>query len=332
MNTNFGFDVQGNQGLFVYLNERIEPLLNEFHDLLDAHQSGQMNDKRYADELNRLIGLAPDFIDLHSHLSFLFLDQNNPKKALSAAMSGLEVGDRLIPDSFSGVIEWGYVDNRPYLRALQGAVLANVRLLRHKDAAVLIDKLLTINPNDNQGLRYILGSELLRAGDRERAASIFDKCSNYPPYLYEQALLHILNNDWVKAATAVRLGFAENRYIAEMLCGNLSPQPLAIWHGTNLAEPEIASEYIEMYGQLWLSNPEALKFIRWLFNHSSILSERASLMKCAEDLFSEREIVGRERIISHQKKLISGIDHRLSTKIVKMVNTIQGHKIRPWEY
>jgi tetratricopeptide (TPR) repeat protein len=332
MKNHFGFDVQGNIGLFVYLDEQIQPLLNEFYDLMDAHQSGQINDKQYADELNRLIGLEPDFIDLHSHLSFLFLEQNNPKKALSAAMSGIAIGDRLIPDSFSGVIEWGYVDNRPYLRALQGAVLANVRLRRHKDASVLIDKLLTINPNDNQGMRYILGSELLRAGDRERAASIFDKCSNYPPYHYEQALLHILNKDWVKAATVLRRGFAANRYIAEMLCGNLSPQPLAIWHGTNLAEPEIASEYLEMYGNLWFSNPEALKFIRWLFNHSSILSERASLMKCAEDLFSEQDFFGRERIASHQKELIRGIDHRLSKKIVKVVNTIQGQKISPWEH
>ncbi|HHL2712917.1 TPA: hypothetical protein ACQ39K_004546 [Yersinia enterocolitica] len=49
-------------------------MLDEFDDLLDARQSGGMNDKRYIAELNRLIRQEPDLIDLHAHLSFIFLE------------------------------------------------------------------------------------------------------------------------------------------------------------------------------------------------------------------------------------------------------------------
>lgn len=181
------------------------PLLDEFDDLLDAHQSGEMNDKSYIAELNRLIGLEPDFIDLHAHQSFTFLEQDKPKKALDAALSGLAAGNRLIPESFSGAIEWGYVENRPYLRALQGAMLAYVRLRRHKDAATLIDKMLAYNPNDNQGSRYLLGSEVLRAGDKERAANIFDEyADDYPPVLsFIQSSIFIHSSEFSKISRTI---------------------------------------------------------------------------------------------------------------------------------
>ncbi|WP_274371709.1 tetratricopeptide repeat protein [Morganella morganii] len=325
------FDVEENLGCFVYPDEQFAPLLGEFDNLLDTHQSGGINDNRYISELNRLIKLEPDFIDLHAHLSFIFLEQDKPKKALNAALKGLAVGNRLIPESFSGNIEWGYLENRPYLRALQGAILAYVRLHRHKDATTLIDKILAYNPNDNQGNRYLLGSEVLRAGDKKRAAIIFDEyADNYPPYCYEAALLHILNKDWVKAATALRLGFSANSYIAEILCGNFHPQPLTIWHGTNFAEPRIANNYIKMYGDLWFRYPESLAFVRWLFNHSSVLTERASLMKCSEGLLSERNFDARGQIIDRQRQLLNGIDHRLSEEIVKKISSRRGQEIWPW--
>jgi len=331
MENRLRFEVQGSFGCFVYPEERFAPLLDEFDELIDAYQSGEMSDKRYIAELCRLISQEPDFIDLHAHLSFSFLGQDKPKKALDAALAGLAVGNRLIPEGFSGVIEWGDVENRPYLRALQGAMLASVRLRRHKNAVTLINKMLTYNPNDNQGGRYLFGSEVLRTGDRERAASIFDEyMESYPPYCYEFALLCILNNDWVKAATALRHGFSANSYIAEMLCGIFHPHPLAIWHGSNFAEPEIAIDYIEMYGDLWFSHPEALAFIRWVFNHSSIMVERASLMKCNEELFIERRFEARTRILERQQWLLNGIDHRLSTEIIQKVKNKSGRDIWPW--
>lgn len=333
MKNKLRFEVYEGFGCFVYPDERFDHLLGEFDDLLDAHQSNNMNDKHYIAELNHLISQEPDFIDLHAHLSFAFLEQNKPKKALDAALIGLATSNRLIPESFSGVIEWRYVENRPYLRALQGAMLAYVRLRRHKNATALIDKILTYNPNDNQGSRYLLGSEVLRTGDKVRAANIFDEyADSYPPYSYELALLHIINTDWVKAATELRHGFCANGYIAEILCGNFNPQPLAIWHGSNFSEPAMATSYIEMYGDLWFRHPEAIHFLRWLFNYSSVMIERASLMKCNEELFFERDFDTRRGIIDSKQRLLNKIDNQLSTAIIKKVKNRQEKEIWPWAH
>ena len=57
-----------------------------------------------------------------------FWSSNAPRKALNAALKGLAAGNRLIPESFSGEIIWMHPENRPYLRALYAAILANVPL------------------------------------------------------------------------------------------------------------------------------------------------------------------------------------------------------------
>lgn len=325
------FEIHKDSGNFTYTYDNNSHLCDEFDNILDAHAYGEISDKRYIAELNRFIKLEPDFIDVYAHLSFVFLEQDKPQKALNIALTGLAQSNRLIPDSFSGMIKWLHIENRPYLRTLQGAILAYVRLRRHKDAVALIDKMLAYNPNDNHGCRYLLGSEVLRLGNKERAEKIFEKYRDrYPPYCYELALLHILNKDWVKASTALRRGFSKNSYIAEILCGNYRPEPLAICHGNNFAEPEMANDYIETYGKLWFRNPEALVFTRWLFNHSSILAERAALMKCSEDLFNEDDYDIRHHVIEHQNRLRNEIDHRLSMEIIKKVTTRRGEEVWPW--
>ncbi|MNE94414.1 hypothetical protein D3C80_1923730 [compost metagenome] len=50
----------------------------------------------------------------------------------------------------------------------------------------------------------------------------------------------------VQAATTLRRAFIAAGYIAEILCGMTDPLPLAIWHGSNLAEPEVARSYAEL--------------------------------------------------------------------------------------
>lgn len=113
------------------------------------------------------------------------------------------------------------------------ALLSYMRLRR-----TLIELMLARNPGVNQGVRYLLGSEAMRAGDHEYARRVFEEeADSYPPYFYELALSHMFKDEWVVAATALRRGFAANPYIAEILGGNPNPEPLAIWHGTSWAKP-----------------------------------------------------------------------------------------------
>ena len=281
--------------------------------------------------LERLLNEAPDFVDVHAHIATHWHRQGKPKKALDAAMRGLAASNRHIPEGFSGRIEWGHLDNRPYLRAMHIALLSYMRLRRHKDAVTIIDLMLERNPNDNQGVRYLLGSEALRAGDVDHARAVFEaEAVSYPPYYYELALTYMLRNEWIAAATALRRGFAANPYIAEILAGNPNPEPLAIWHGTTLAEPEIACDYIQMYGMHWHNQPDSFAFTRWLFNHPKVLAERGEIMECKEALLWEGDAAIRKKFIEREFLVINTINDGLSAAIVTKRKDRRGQMVWPW--
>jgi tetratricopeptide (TPR) repeat protein len=156
-------------GRFIYPDDIYDGLLAEFDSLLDDHGAGQLGDKAYLAALDRLLTEASDFVDVYAHIASHWHRQGKPKKALDAALLGLRVSNRLIPEGFAGRIEWAHLNNRPYLRAMHIALLSYMRLRRHKDAVIFIELMLARNPNDNQGVCYLLGSEALRAGDHYRA-------------------------------------------------------------------------------------------------------------------------------------------------------------------
>lgn len=326
------FDIlDAETGVFGFPEEPFDSLVDELDAALDMRERGEMGDKAYVSALERLISADPEFIDGHAHLAYARIGQGKPKKALDASLAGLARANRLIPEGFAGRIEWGHLANRPFLRAMHGAVLAHLRLRRHKDAAALIERMLACNPNDNQGVRYLHGSELLRAGESLRAREVFEtECDNYPPYHYELALLHLQAGDWVPAATALRRGFCANPYIAEVLCGTPDPQPLAIWHGSNLAEPETARDYAESYAGLWSRRPDFVMFVRWLFQHSQVLAERSAVMACREALCWEREFAARSAIIDRLNRLLAAIDDVMSTAFVVRQSDRQGRPVWPW--
>ena len=132
------------------------------------------------------------------------------------------------------------------------------------------------------------------------------------------------------AATSLRLGFVENGYIAEMLCGMFDPLPMTIWHGSNFAEPELAREYVLQYGDLWYRTPGAVPFLRWLHTHPAVMAERAAILECWEALLWEHDIERRGAILDRQQALVNGIDDRLSAEIaVERIDRF-GNAVWPW--
>jgi hypothetical protein len=59
---------------------------------------------------------------------------------------------------FDGVLPWGHVGNRPYLRCLHGVGLCFWRLGALEEAAKTFTRMLWINPSDNQGERFKLAN------------------------------------------------------------------------------------------------------------------------------------------------------------------------------
>ncbi len=72
------------------------------------------------------------------------------------------IGELSLGERFEGVLPWGRVDNRPFLRCMHGYGLCLWRLGRFDEAERVFGKMLWLNPSDNQGVRFLL--EDIRTG------------------------------------------------------------------------------------------------------------------------------------------------------------------------
>ncbi len=328
----FEIDPDG-RGSFVYPREMYERIVQPFHELLDQRDGGRIAETVYVRELKNLLELEPDFIDGYAHVANTLWDKGKTKGALDMYLQGVAVGERVIPPGFAGMIEWVDRDNRPFLRALHGAALSYLRLRRYKDAAATMERILKYNPNDNQGIRYLLGTVYLRAGQIEQAqAALEAEKHSFPPCAYDLAFVYLQKRAWVKAATALRLGFCTNPYIAEMLCGVTFPQFRAMWHSSNHAMPETAQEYVGASRDLWDRHPDFLAFMSWLFNHSRILAERAQVQGPLEAMLSAESGDKRVALSRASDAALEAIDDTLSNDIIVKLRGRDGRDIYPWQY
>jgi tetratricopeptide (TPR) repeat protein len=92
-------------------------------------------------------------IDAHALLGSLYL-QRAPERAILHYEIGMRIGELSLPPGFDGVLVWGRIYNRPFLRCLHGYGLCLWRLGRLAEAQMVFERILALNPNDNQGVRF----------------------------------------------------------------------------------------------------------------------------------------------------------------------------------
>ena len=95
------------------------------------------------------------YLDAHAHLGSFHFDRQ-PAKALMHYHVGVSIGYLSLGQNFEGVLPWGCLGNRPFLRCLHGFGLCLWRLGFFPEAKNLFERMLWMNPSDNQGVRFVL--------------------------------------------------------------------------------------------------------------------------------------------------------------------------------
>jgi hypothetical protein len=94
-------------------------------------------------------------LDAHAHLGNLVFD-HEPEKAIRHYEVGVRIGELSLGENFEGLLPWGHINNRPFLRGLNGYGLCLWRLGRFKEADDVFTRMLWLNPTDNQGVRFLI--------------------------------------------------------------------------------------------------------------------------------------------------------------------------------
>jgi len=183
--------------------------------------------------------LNPDNADAYNGLGFLYLwlteDLAKAEKMYKLAVTkgAKQLGHKSVYEVYKceqcKESMWKVTETRPLMRALEGLGWAYYKQGKLKDAFKNFDMMLKLNPSDNQGARYMIGIILLQVGMIAEAIKFYKKFwkSDIDPSVkFNFALALFLKGKIKKSATALRLGFFSNIYVAPMLIGACSiPEP-----------------------------------------------------------------------------------------------------------
>ncbi len=120
-------------------------LLLEAQDCIDARDYAE------ADELlHKVLALDLRHLDAHAMLGERNLS-SWPTLSLHHFELGVAIGSLTVGEDFDGVLPWGLVENRPFLRCLHGLSRGLLRCDRREDAAAALRRLLRLDPADPLG-------------------------------------------------------------------------------------------------------------------------------------------------------------------------------------
>jgi hypothetical protein len=101
-------------------------------------------------------------LDAHAHLGNLAFE-HDPALAIRHYEVGVRIGELSLASDFDGLLPWGFIDNRPFLRCLHGFGLCCWRLRRFDEAERVFVRMLWLNPSDNQGVRFLVDAVRARS-------------------------------------------------------------------------------------------------------------------------------------------------------------------------
>ena len=194
-------------------------------------------------------------------------EAKTPEEARDLYVRGMEAGQLALGpggfEEFEGQF-WGFLETRPYMRARHGLAMSLLQLGDEDAALQHFRAMLKLNPNDNQGIRYLLLAGLLRRDDLPGAKALLadygDEWS--ANWLYTRALIAFREDAGAKPATLKLLKDARsaNRHVPAILA-RVEPPVINDSGYVTMGGPDEATYYVLEFGKAWKDTPGA---IAWL--------------------------------------------------------------------
>lgn len=164
---------------------------------------------------------------------------------------GYRIGLRSIPENFAGRLPWNRLKNRPFLRAAHGYALALEQARRHLEAAEVFEQILSLNPGDNQGIRYLLPSLYLDARAPQKARDSLERHGADGMNLYTRCLLEVQDGHLWEAMRWLCRGVSYNPHIPKLVLAEQKELPSHASRGVSMGSPHEAAEYLQQHNAWW---------------------------------------------------------------------------------
>ena len=159
---------------------------------------------------------------------------------------------------------WLHLETRPYMRACHYLVIDLQERNELSEASVLMHEMLILNPNDNQGIRYLLCDALIARGENEEAWRLLsdykeDASANFQ---WNTVLLSFRKSGSShKALTALKNALKQNGFVPWYLIGR-SKIPKKMPNLLEFGGKSEAVSYVRYAIANWTNTPGAIDWLR----------------------------------------------------------------------
>jgi len=163
---------------FVY-PPRYYELGDKFDKGVDLWETGHIKSAKKI--YKEVIGEFPEFIDAYHHLGMLYEEEGKDQLAFENWLKGYQIGKKAFPSDFvpgRDLLPWSFLENRPFLRCTHALGLFFFDRGNLAKGIELFEFIISVNPNDNQGIRMILVEGYLKTGNYMGVLDICDRYKN----------------------------------------------------------------------------------------------------------------------------------------------------------
>ena len=178
----------------------------------------------------------PDHLDGLHHWALIRDKSGDMAAAKNLWEQAVSMGRKAFPQDFTlgrDLLMWSFIDNRPFLRCMHGLGEVLFKTAEMERANKIFMEMLSLNPNDNQGIRSnVIGSFFYLAEPKE----VLRICSSYPQdampdTLYGKALAFFQLGDMKKADSALKQAIKYLPKVAKELVKTTHKKPKFLYEG-----------------------------------------------------------------------------------------------------
>jgi len=191
----------------------------------------------------------------------------NVDEAIALYRQGVSAGEKALGEAtFRNDVGdfWGLLETRPYMRARHGLALSLWERGLRDEAVTHFRDMLRLNPNDNQGVRYLLLDCLLTLGRDSQAEQLLEQYKDDAGagWDWSKALLSFRRTgDSVSSREMLMRAIGTNGHVPAYLLGDKAmPQELPDYIGWGDETEAIA--YAHGAAEAWTSTPDAMAWLR----------------------------------------------------------------------
>jgi tetratricopeptide (TPR) repeat protein len=205
------------------------------------------------------------------------------EKSIELLRQGVEAGKKALGGEFEEFVGefWGFLETRPYMRAREALAFGLWAQGSREEAIDHLKTMLVLNPNDNQGVRYVLVRWLTETDRDDEVGALL---ASYPEddmamWTYPTALAAFRREgDSEGSRKLLETALESNKHVPVYLLGD-KPMPKTQPFAYSPGEKDEAIIYAIDFGDGWHHTPGALE---WLRSHQSAPKTPATARKKAK--------------------------------------------------